>query len=222
VTELSASLGLRSAQTSHQLSELRRAGLVRSQRRGRHRIYSGDADTLARLLDVLGEVVSRSGPRSPESSRARTLSGHPDRALREARTCYDHLAGAAGVDLAVEMVRAGWLVAGQADFLLTERGERELARRGVDVGACREARRKLAPGCLDWTERRPHVGGSLGRAILLALEGGGYLEVAGGRRVVLHRPVGGWVGAARPSGARLRAGGAGSGSSTAWAPVEDY
>ncbi|MGI0071687.1 MAG: ArsR/SmtB family transcription factor [Thermoplasmata archaeon] len=193
VSELSVSLGLRPAETSLQLARLRREGLVRALRRGRHRIYSADPDLIARLLEVLGDAALavpsrgyRPGSRAPRR--------RPDSvALRRARTCYDHLAGAAGVDLATRMERRGWLLVSATDFLLTRRGEEALLRRGVDVAACRETRRKLAPGCLDWTERRPHIGGALGAAILRSLRSSGYLVAGAGRSVRLRRPVEDWV-----------------------------
>jgi DNA-binding transcriptional ArsR family regulator len=193
VNELSVSLGLRPSTTSRQLARLRDEGLVRSLPRGRHRIYSADPDSIAQLLEVLGAVATRAGPRTVSRAVPYPRRPGPDSDLRRARTCYDHLAGVAGVELASRMEQRGWIVHGAADFLLTEAGERQLLRRGVDVRSCREARRRLAPGCLDWTERQPHIGGALGAALLENLSSRGFLERAPRRRVRVRRPIAEWI-----------------------------
>jgi DNA-binding transcriptional ArsR family regulator len=193
VSEIASALGMRPASTSLQLSRLRPLGLVRVLRRGRHRIYSADPDLLSHLLDAMAAVAVERGPGGGPPTRGVPRRPPAGSDLELARTCYDHLAGRAGVELATRMERTGWLVRGTNDFLLTEKGERQLVRRGVDVDACRESRRKLAAGCLDWTERQPHVGGALGAAIFRALERSGYVERRSGRVVHLRRPVEAWV-----------------------------
>ena len=91
---------------------------------------------------------------------------HHGEALRAARSCYDHLAGVAGVALADGLVRRGLLEVGESSFVITESGESELAAFGLDLGAVLGARRATARACLDWSERRAHVGGALGAALL--------------------------------------------------------
>lgn len=94
--------------------------------------------------------------------------------MQLARLCYDHLAGALGVALLERMLLDGWLTADApderhtTDFAVTPRGARRLAEIGVDVDACRRARRHLARSCLDWTHRQPHLAGALGAAIAKA------------------------------------------------------
>jgi hypothetical protein len=118
-----------------------------------------------------------------------------DTPLRRARTCYDHLAGVAGVALLDALLARGWLVAAPAgQYQLTAAGERALASRGVDVAAARAARRPLARGCQDWTERRPHLAGALGAALLGALQRQGVLRRApGGRVVAVAVPLETWL-----------------------------
>jgi DNA-binding transcriptional ArsR family regulator/ribosomal protein S19E (S16A) len=189
VNELAAGLDLRPARTSLQLSVLRDAGLVRGERRGRCRLYTTDGDLVGRFLEDFrraGTETVAGGSRKPR----RPVVGS---ALQVARSCYDHLAGAQSVTLALEMEQQGWLVRTASGFVITSVGERELVQRGVDVALCRDARRKLAPACLDWTERRPHVGGSIGRAIFENLISAGYLGRATGRVVTVRRPLGGWM-----------------------------
>ena len=121
-----------------------------------------------------------------------------DTALRRARTCYGHLAGVAGVDLLEELLRLGWLEvaaadAGRVGYAPTVAGAAALARRGVVVPAARGG--KLAAfSCLDWTERRPHLGGALGRAIAAALvDAGCVVRNPGSRVVTVNGGLGGWL-----------------------------
>lgn len=193
VNEIAHSLGISPASASLQLGRLRRLEVVRVLRSGRHRIYSADSDTVARLVDMLWEVGTGRPAVLPSASQLGRRVPPPGSDLQQARTCWDHLAGATAVEFATELERVGWTIRGQSEFLLTRRGEVELTRRGVDVAACRETRRKFAPGCLDWTERKLHIGGSLGAALLRALRSDGYLDVRRGRAVRIRRPLGEWV-----------------------------
>jgi hypothetical protein len=121
-----------------------------------------------------------------------------DTPLRQARTCYDHLAGVAGVALLERMRERRWLAAhddaGPA-FALTRSGEGALTKRGVALADARAGKRRFATACLDWTERRPHLGGALGAAVLDALEARGYVRRRPKTRAVtLTRPLSGWLG----------------------------
>lgn len=133
-------------------------------------------------------------PRSQQSAR----EVRRDTAMRQARTCYDHLAGVAGVGLMDEMLRRGWLQmandAPRPDYSLTQSGEDGLKERGVDVARAKDSRRKFAYGCLDWTERRSHLGGALGAAVLDALRDDGAVQRSDGTRTVATlKPVTGWL-----------------------------
>ncbi|HEY4837721.1 MAG TPA: hypothetical protein VIH72_03890, partial [Candidatus Acidoferrales bacterium] len=90
--------------------------------------------------------------------------------LRAARTCYDHLAGTLAVMLHDRFTTHGWLVArandGEYSYDVTPKGSRAFAAIGIDVDATRALRRRFACGCLDWSERRFHLGGALGAALL--------------------------------------------------------
>jgi hypothetical protein len=161
---------------------------------GRHRAYRADAVRVKPLLDALYATGPAAVLRpSPQAGRERRR----DTPLRRARNCYDHLAGVAGVDLLAEMRERGWLrpgPKGRPVFELTAAGERALARRGVEVDAARASRRRFATACLDWTERRPHLGGVLGARILDALCGKTYVRRrARGRDVQIVKPLAGWL-----------------------------
>ena len=90
------------------------------------------------------------------------VPGTPSR-LRAARTCYDHIAGTVGVLLHDRLQALGWLTTA---YDLTREGTKALETLGIDIEATRALRRRFACGCLDWSERRPHVGGALGAVLL--------------------------------------------------------
>ncbi len=120
-----------------------------------------------------------------------------DSDLRQGRTCYDHLAGVAGVSLLDEMLSRGWFREEKGPrtlYRLTDNGERVLLSLGVDVPAAAAQRRPFAYGCLDWTERRYHLRGSLAAVILTALSSSGTVaRTAGTRTVALARPISDWL-----------------------------
>ena len=113
-----------------------------------------------------------------------------DTPLRRDRTCYGHLAGVAGVELMDEMLARGWLRVlpqapgtGRIHYATTSEGAAALEERGVAVPSAKNGK-ALAFSCIDWTERRPHLGGGLGRAIVSALVASGWMERTPGSRVV--------------------------------------
>jgi DNA-binding transcriptional ArsR family regulator len=196
VSELAERVRLPQPRVSTHLARLRAAGLVAHVVIGRHRAYRVERARVKPLLDALYAT----GPAAvARPSAAAGRERRADTPLRRARTCYDHLAGVAGVSLLDAMQTQRWLVARTRSgpgYELTPSGARALLRRGVDVEAARSAKRRFATACLDWTERRPHLGGALGAAVLGALRTRGYV---GGRRsgrdVRIARPLRGWVGA---------------------------
>jgi hypothetical protein len=126
---------------------------------GRHRYYRLAGPDVATTIEGLMRLARRAGAILPRT-------GPSDPALRRARVCYDHLAGEVGVRLYDAWVRAGHLAMQDRTLLLTGSGERLCARLGIDVPALRELRRPLCLSCLDWSERRHHLSGALGAALL--------------------------------------------------------
>ena len=112
-----------------------------------------------------------------------------DSAIRQARTCYDHLAGVAGVELFDEIFKIGWLEltelqdSPRVSYKLTPLGKQALTAKQVNLPTS-SSKRRFAYGCTDWTERRLHLGGSLGAAVLLALQNRDIVRRTGGTRVV--------------------------------------
>lgn len=194
VSDLATRLGLAQPRVSTHLARLREAGLVTRVAMGRHRAYRADAARVQPVLDALHAT----GPAAvARPSRRAGRERHRDTPLRRARTCYDHLAGVAGVTLLHEMRRRGWLrpeTKGRPAYELTLVGVRALVRRGVDVDAARASRRRFATACLDWTERRPHLGGALGARILDSLREETYVRRRGtGREVQIVKPLAEWL-----------------------------
>jgi DNA-binding transcriptional ArsR family regulator len=150
-----------STATEH-LARLEAGGLVVSERRGRARYVRLAGAHVARALEALGAIA----PAKPVTG---LRQWHHGEALRAARSCYDHLAGVAGVALADALVGRGVLEPGEGGFSITPPGDEWLGGFGLDVAAIYGARRATARACIDWSERRPHIAGALGAALLAEL-----------------------------------------------------
>ncbi len=160
-TELAAVAAVTPSTASLHLARLKSARLVRVEAQGKHRYFRLEGPDVAAALEGL-RVLAGAKP-------VRFVPTAPTR-LRAARTCYDHLAGTVGVGLRDRLEALGWLSTAGGDEL-TAAGERSLEKMGVDVASARGQRRRFAYPCLDWSERRHHVGGALGAALLrLALK----------------------------------------------------
>jgi DNA-binding transcriptional ArsR family regulator len=160
-TELSVVADVAPSTASAHLSRLTAASLVTVAVKGKHRHFSLAGGEVARVLEGLSVLAGGTGD-APANPR-------PPARLREARTCYDHLAGEFGVLLHDRFQALGFLLAGPEPggaYHLSATGAEALRALGVDVEATRALRRRFAYGCLDWSERRPHLGGALGAAIL--------------------------------------------------------
>lgn len=197
VNDLATRLDLAQPRISTHLALLRRTGLVEAATVGRQRTYHVDAARIEALFAALGGAMSattQSPKRSPEAARA----VRHDMPIRHARTCYDHLAGIAGVQLLDALLEGRWLAAvavgPRPRYALTPLGEAALRTRGVPLDEAKQARRMFAFGCLDWTERRPHLGGALGAALLHALEEAGVVHRDGTTRaMLLAKPLDVWL-----------------------------
>ena len=163
-TELAVVADVSPSTASVHLSRLKAQRLVKVVAQGKHRYYGLSGIDVARVLEGLSVLAG--------SARATFTPNTPNR-LRAARTCYDHIAGGLGVSLRDRLMALGWLVADSAgnSYDVTAKGTGALEALGVDVEATRLLRRRFAFACLDWSERRHHIGGSLGAALLdLALK----------------------------------------------------
>lgn len=163
-TELAVIGGVSASTASVHLSRLKAERLVKVLVQGKHRYYSIEGSNVAAALEALDVVAGR--PRG-------TFVPTTPTDLRAARTCYDHMAGAVAVALHDRLKALNLITArgGDEAYDLTGTGVTALEALGVDVTAARALRRRFAFACLDWSERRPHLGGAIGAAVLqLALE----------------------------------------------------
>jgi DNA-binding transcriptional ArsR family regulator len=160
-TELAVVAEVSPSTASVHLNRLKAAHLVNVLVQGKHRFYSLGGPDVASTLEGLSVLAG--------GVRDMFVPSTPSR-LRAARTCYDHLAGAVGVSLHDRFKALRWLsIASKGNddvYELTSTGTKALEALGVDVEATRALRRRFACACLDWSERRPHVGGALGAALL--------------------------------------------------------
>jgi len=182
-TELAGIAGVTKQTISAHLAKLRGAGLISVEHQGRHRYFRLADRDVAQLLESLMGVAFRTG-----AVRLRSSPREP--ALRKARVCYDHLAGELGV-LAFEALLARRVFKSGTDGLaLTSAGAAWFAELGIDTGAAAAQRRAFCRPCLDWGERRHHLGGALGTALLERLFELGWARRAKGSRVVSFTPKG--------------------------------
>lgn len=159
-TELAVVAGVSPSTASVHLQRLQKARLVKVTVQGKHRFYSLEGPEVGSALEglnVLAGTHKKFVPSTPHH-------------LRDARTCYDHIAGAVGVALHDRFKALGWLSAAspqeEQTYSVTPRGDKAFEALGIDLAATRALRRRFATPCLDWSERRPHLGGALGAAIL--------------------------------------------------------
>lgn len=163
VTELGAATGLGKASASEQVARLVEAGLLSAEKQGRHKYLTLASPAVARFIEAMMALASP----APESGR---VFGPRDPALREARLCYNHLAGSMGVQLYQSLSARGFLAHRPGGLDLTSEGLAFCLSLGLAEPDLAPARAPLCRDCLDWSERQSHLGGRLGRLMLSRLE----------------------------------------------------
>jgi DNA-binding transcriptional ArsR family regulator len=169
-TELARLAGVTPQTASFHLQRLIRGGLVRVDPRGRHRYYSLASDDVAEALEAVS-LLGRPWHRSPKSAARRHLA--------HARLCYRHLAGRLGVALLAAVEAVGFLGLREGALVLTEPGMRWFGAADLQLD-----RSPVGRPCLDWTERRPHLGGPLGAALTEQLFARGWIAKRNDRRAL--------------------------------------
>jgi DNA-binding transcriptional ArsR family regulator len=159
-TELAMVADVTPSTASVHLQRLKTRRLVKVFAQGKHRYYSLEGANVAATLEALSVLAG--------GAREAFVPNAPN-PLHAARTCYDHIAGMLGVSLHDRFKALGWLSGGSgADnaYDLTPGGAKAFAALGIDIEATRTLRRRFAYACVDWSERRPHIGGAVGAALL--------------------------------------------------------
>lgn len=189
-SELARVAGIAPQTASGHLSRLATAGLLIVQKQGRHHYHQLGSRAVAQMIESIMQVASDGCPQ-PNSRMTRPN----DAQLRAARICYDHLAGQLGVGLTDAMVRAGYAEISPEGGLLTRGGARFLERMGIEASGFvtksgNASKRVLCRPCLDWSERRLHLGGAIGAAICRHSLARDWVRHRTGTRAVLVTPSG--------------------------------
>ena len=183
-TELASEAGVTVQTASAHLAKLEAGGLTSARKSGRHKYISLAGPDVAGVLEALMGLAAGQG-------HLRTRTGPRDTALREARVCYNHLAGVRGIAMYYAMLACGHLTETAGDIALTGAGADFVTGFGVDLAVLRRARAPLCRSCLDWSARRTHLAGGLGRAMLSRIEALGWAKREKGSRAIVFTPAGG-------------------------------
>lgn len=187
-TELAAAGGVTPQTASAHLARMTTAGLLIVERQGRHRYHRLASTAIAHMLEGIMAVAA-----TPHGTASARRTGPKDRAMRHARTCYDHLAGQLAVAVADRMVERGHVELSLDAGAVTESGIAFLQMIGVNLDAAAPRIRRMrlfCRPCLDWSERRPHIAGAVGAALLSAWLSQHWLRRVDGSRVVEVTPHG--------------------------------
>ncbi|MCB1815442.1 MAG: winged helix-turn-helix transcriptional regulator [Candidatus Competibacteraceae bacterium] len=162
-SELAREAGVTAQTATSHLAKLEAGGLLTLRKQGRHKYFALASDEVAALLETLMGLSTRDKP-------LRTLTGPRDAALRNARVCYNHLAGNKGIQLHDSLLASRYLVLRSGVLTLSRKGQRFMQEFGIDLDSLQASRSPLCRECLDWSERRSHLAGSLGRALFAQFE----------------------------------------------------
>jgi DNA-binding transcriptional ArsR family regulator len=157
-TELAIAADTSAPNASMHLSKLVSAGLLRAEHQGRHRYYTFSSKEVAYAIEAIASLVP------PAATRQKANETMP--AIKYCRTCYDHLAGRMAVLIADSLVTKKIIMAKNKQFEITSKGDKWFAQLGIDTQELRQMKRSFARSCLDWSERRPHLAGAIGTALL--------------------------------------------------------
>jgi len=158
-TELAISTNTSAQNISMHLGKLIQADLLVAEKQGRHRYYRFSRQEVAYAIEAIAHLIP--------GEKQHKIVNHPDNTgITWCRTCYDHLAGKIGVSIADSMLKQRIITNSANNFELTNKGEKWLSQLGIDLPEIRKQRRIFLRPCLDWSERRNHIAGALGAALL--------------------------------------------------------
>ncbi len=189
-SELARVAGITPQTATGHLARMTTAGLLCVEKQGRHRYHRLATPAVAQMIESIMRVASALDPERPK-----LVVGPRDAAMRTARTCYDHLAGRLGVALADALVASGHAEITSDGGMVTDAGVAFLDRVGIDVAPLLErggkrSGRVLCRPCLDWSERRPHIAGSLGAELCRQSFAHNWIRRIEGSRAVAITPKG--------------------------------
>ena len=182
-SELARDAGVTAQTATSHLSKLENGGLLTVRKQGRHKYFALANEAVAALLESLMGLAAADEP-------VRILTSPRDAAMRDARVCYNHLAGNKGIQLYDSLLSQRILRAKGGDIALSKKGEQFMRDFGVNIDTLMASRTPVCRPCLDWSERRSHLAGSLGRALFSRFEELRWLKRIGESRVVKFNPKG--------------------------------
>ena len=182
-TELALFGDVTPSTASSHLARLQKGGLIKQMKQGRHRYFQLATDDIAEMLEKLMSVTS--------SLKERTVPRHPqNQELRYARICYDHLAGEMGVKLMDSLIEQQFIMQQRDAIEVTPAGMEWCQNEGIQIDKYKTRRRPLCRPCLDWTERKTHLAGAMGAAILDRIIDLKYARREVESRVIIFREEG--------------------------------
>jgi DNA-binding transcriptional ArsR family regulator len=184
--ELTMIAGLSPSAASAHLARLTEGGLLALEVRGRHRYFRIATPEIAASIEALANVAQVSAPQRAAPRPVRTVPLD----MRYARTCYDHMAGELSVRVFERLVERGLLTQQGSSLEATPDGAARFAEWGIDMAGQKTRRRRFACTCPDWSERRPHLGGALGAALLDSWSAHGWVERTERPRILRVTPDG--------------------------------
>ena len=177
-TELALMASVSPQSASMHLKRLVEAGLLSVRHQGRHRYYSLAGPEVAYAVEAIANLLP-AGKKDPEAPHP--VNGH----IRYCRTCYDHLAGKIGVAVTEGLINRRLIVAASSQYEIPKDSVKWWSQQGIDTAALKDQRRIFARQCLDWSERRHHLAGALGAAILEKMLAGDWIRRTRNSRTVI-------------------------------------
>ncbi|MBN8853561.1 MAG: transcriptional regulator [Sphingobacteriales bacterium 50-39] len=177
-TELAIQADTSRPNLSMHLKKLSDAGLLNVEVQGRHRYYTFSRPEIAYALEAMANLL-------PANERVRTPPAEKLQPIAYCRHCYDHLAGRVGVQVTESLLRQKLIVHRGKEFEVTAAGVKWFETMGIDCTELQKQRRSFSRVCLDWTERKHHLAGSLGAALLTKMRGSHWLRPGTDARVFI-------------------------------------
>jgi DNA-binding transcriptional ArsR family regulator len=168
---------------SYHLTKMIEGNMIKVKNQGRHRYFGLANQDIAELLESFFSF-------SPVQKVSSLREFSEKEAIKSARTCYDHLAGYAGVAITNGLLKEGYLMEQNGVFETSNKGNVFFSSLGIDISFEKAKRRSFAKCCLDWTERRHHLGGALGNALLTRMFDSNWIKRIHHSRAVTFTPLG--------------------------------
>ena len=175
-TELAVYANTTAPNISMHLNKLVKADLLTVQSQGRHKYYNYSRPEIAYAIEALASLLPKQDQKRPDAA--------DEKPVRFCRSCYDHLAGKVGVTLTEGLLKQQYIIKDGAGFAVTVEGETWFDTLGINLSELKKQKRHFAKPCLDWSERKHHLAGALGAALLTRMIADGWV-----RRVVDSRAI---------------------------------